>query len=363
MNNGDRFCYVNDLSLPDQLKITVMEPFFGKTLNQLEEIIKSYGLPEYTSRQITGWLYKKQVASIDEMSNLSKLARQKIQESFDIGVSAHSSVSISSDGTMKYLFPVRDGRFIESAYIPDGERATLCVSSQVGCKMGCRFCMTARQGFQGNLTAGEIVNQIRSLPMRDNLTNIVYMGMGEPLDNFQNVMQSLEILTSDWGYAMSPRRITVSTIGIIGAMTKFLEESQCHLAISLHSPFDEERKALMPVQNNQPIQHVLETIKKFDLGRQRRISFEYIMFKGINDTPRHVNQLARILNGIRCRINLIRFHPIPDSPYQTSGDKTIEAFMVALNKKGIRTTLRASRGQDIEAVCGLLSTKETSKTR
>jgi len=338
-----------------------MEPLFGKTLNQLDALVRNLDLPKYTSRQITDWLYKKQVASIDDMSNISKLARQKIKESFEVGVFDHSSVSISSDGTKKYLFPVKDGRFIESAFIPDGDRATLCVSSQVGCKMGCRFCMTARQGFQGNLTAGEIINQIRSLPERDTLSNIVYMGMGEPFDNYQNVLQSLEILTSEWGYAMSPRRITVSTIGIIGAMTKFLEESQCHLAVSLHSPFDEERKALMPVQNNQPIQHVLETIKKFDLGRQRRISFEYIMFKGINDTPRHVNQLARILNGIRCRINLIRFHPIPDSPYQTSDDKTIEAFMVGLNKKGIRTTLRASRGQDIEAACGLLSTKERLK--
>jgi 23S rRNA (adenine2503-C2)-methyltransferase len=319
-------------------------------------------LPKYTSRQITEWLYKKQVSSIDEMSNISKQTRQKLQENFQMGVYFHSSVSISADGTKKYLYPVKDGRFIESAYIPDKDRATLCVSSQVGCRMGCRFCMTARQGFQGNLSAGEIVNQIRSLPERDNLSNIVYMGMGEPFDNFQHVMQSLEILTSEWGYAMSPRRITVSTIGIIGAMTKFLNESQCHLAVSLHSPFDEERKALMPVQNNQPIQHVLETIKRFDLGRQRRVSFEYIMFKGINDTPRHINQLARILNGIRCRINLIRFHSIPDAPYQTSDDKTIEAFMVSLNKKGIRTTLRASRGQDIEAACGLLSTKELHRT-
>jgi 23S rRNA (adenine2503-C2)-methyltransferase len=338
--------------------IATMEPLFGKTLSQLETLVRSLDLPKYTSRQLTEWLYKKQVSSIDEMTNLSKQAREKIKESYEVGVFVHSSVSISTDGTKKYLFPVKDDRFIESAYIPDGDRATLCVSSQVGCRMGCRFCMTARQGFQGNLTAGEIVNQVRSLPESDHLSNIVYMGMGEPLDNFQNVMQSLEILTSEWGYAMSPRRITVSTIGIIGAMTKFLNESQCHLAVSLHSPFDEERKALMPVQNNQPIQHVLETIKKFDLGRQRRVSFEYIMFKGINDTPRHVNQLARILNGIRCRINLIRFHPIPDSPYQTSEDKTIEAFMFGLNKKGIRTTLRASRGQDIEAACGLLSTRE-----
>ena len=340
-----------------------MEPLFGKSLSQLKEIVKSYDMPAFTAGQIADWLYKKHAGSIDEMTNLSKTARQQLKEKFEVGVSGHSSVSVSSDGTKKYLFPVKDDRFIESAYIPDGDRATLCVSSQVGCKMGCRFCMTARQGFQGNLTAGEIVNQIRSLPERDTLSNIVYMGMGEPFDNFQNVMQSLEILTSEWGYAMSPRRITVSTIGIIGTMTKFLEGSQCNLAISLHSPFDEERKALMPVQNNQPIKHVLETIKKFDLGRQRRVSFEYIMFKGINDTPRHVNQLARILNGIRCRINLIRFHPIPDSPYQTSDDKTIEAFMVALNKKDIRTTLRASRGQDIEAACGLLSTKEKEKIK
>jgi 23S rRNA (adenine2503-C2)-methyltransferase len=227
--------------------------------------------------------------------------------------------------------------------------------------MGCRFCMTARQGFQANLTAGEIVNQIRSLPEKDKLTNIVYMGMGEPFDNYQNVIQSLEILTSEWGFAMSPRRITVSTIGIIGAMTKFLEQSECHLAVSLHTPFDDERRMLMPVQNNHPVEEVIKVIRKFDLGRQRRISFEYIMFKDLNDTPRHVNQLARMLNGIRCRINLIRFHPIPDAPYQTSEDKTIEEFRDALNKKAIRTTLRASRGQDIEAACGLLSTLELTK--
>ena len=338
------------------------EPLFGKTLNQLKGTIRDFDLPDYTAIQICDWLYKKQVVTIDEMSNLSKASRKKIKENFDVGVTEHSSVSISNDGTKKYLFPVKEDRFIESAYIPEGDRATLCVSSQVGCRMGCRFCMTARQGFQGNLTAGEIVNQIRSLPERDTLTNIVYMGMGEPFDNYPNVIQSLEILTSEWGYAMSPRRITVSTIGIIGPMTKFLDESQSHLAISLHSPFDEERKMLMPVQNNQPIQHVLETIKMFEIGKQRRISFEYIMFNGINDTSRHVNQLARILNGIRCRINLIRFHPIPDTPYKSSDDKTIEIFMTALNKKGIRTTLRASRGRDIEAACGLLSTKEMNKT-
>lgn len=337
------------------------EVLFGKTLEQLKEVAETFGMPSFTARQLAEWMYKKEVISIDEMTNLSKDFRKKLSDRYELGLTPHKSVSTSSDGTKKYLFPTDSGRFVESAYIPEKTRATLCVSSQVGCRMGCRFCMTARQGFQANLSAGEIVNQVRSLPERDALTNIVYMGMGEPLDNFQNVMQSLEVLTADWGFAKSPRRITVSTIGIIPSMTRFLEQSECHLAVSLHTPFDEERRELMPIQNNQPLEEVLKVIRQFDLGRQRRVSFEYILFKGMNDTARHVNQLARILNGIRCRINLIRFHPIPDSPYVSPDDETIFGFMKALNKKGIRTTLRASRGQDIEAACGLLSTKEISK--
>lgn len=337
------------------------EALFGKTLKQLKELVKTHGLPGFVASQICDWLYKKDITSIDEMLNLSKNARQVLNEHYEFGLTPYKSVSVSTDGTKKYLFPVAGNRFIESAYIPDKDRATLCVSSQVGCRMGCRFCMTARQGFQSNLSAGEIVNQVRSLPEKEKLSNIVYMGMGEPLDNFQNVMQSLEVLTASWGFAMSPRRITVSTIGIIGTMTKFLESSECHLAVSMHTPFAEERRMLMPVQNNHPLNEILEVIRQFDLGKQRRVSFEYILFKGLNDTVRHVNELARLLNGIRCRINLIRFHPIPDSKYFSPDTETILDFMDKLNKKGIRTTLRASRGQDIEAACGLLSTKELEK--
>jgi 23S rRNA (adenine2503-C2)-methyltransferase len=334
------------------------EPLFGKTLSQLQEIVTGLGMPKFTAKQITDWLYKKDITSIDEMTNLSKKARELLSENFEFGLVPPEKVSVSSDGTKKYLYPVENNRFVEAAYIPEKSRATLCVSSQVGCRMGCRFCMTGMQGFQGNLSAGEIVNQIRSLPERENLTNIVYMGMGEPFDNYQNVIQSLEILTSGWGFAMSPRRITVSTIGVIPAMKKFLEESECHLAVSLHTPFDDERRMLMPVQNNHPIEEVLDVIRKFDIGGQRRISFEYIVFKDMNHSPKHVKQLARILNGIRCRINLIRFHPIPGSEYRSPDEETMRSFMEALNSKGIRTTLRASRGQDIEAACGLLSTKE-----
>ncbi len=336
------------------------EKLFGKTLDQLKDVVKQLGLPGFTAKQIADWLYKKDIGTIEEMTNLSLKARTLLEKDFDLGISPYTTVQTSTDGTKKYLFSVNDGKSVESAYIPDKNRATLCVSSQVGCRMGCRFCMTGKQGFQGNLTAGEIVNQIRSLPERDTLTNIVYMGMGEPLDNFQNVMQSLEILTSDWGFAMSPRRITVSSIGIIQAMEKFLNESECHLAISMHTPFDEERKMLMPAENNHPIEQIIDVIRKFDFSGQRRVSFEYIVFKGLNDTPRHINQLAKLLNGIRCRINLIRFHPVPGSEWVSPEFAVINSFMEGLNKKGIRTTLRASRGQDIDAACGLLSTTENS---
>lgn len=334
------------------------ESLFGKTPDELKEIVKELALPGFTAGQISDWLYKKKISSIDEMSNLSKIAREKLNAAFVLGLEAPENVQESVDGTKKYLFNSSAEKYIETAYIPDRDRHTVCVSTQVGCKMGCLFCMTGKQGFQGNLSAGEIVNQIRSIEEWDSVTNIVYMGMGEPLDNLEEVLKSLEILTSDWGLAMSPKRITVSTIGIIPAMLEFLEKSNAHLAVSLHSPFDEERKMLMPIQSVYPVEEVLSEIRKWDFGRQRRVSFEYIMFKGLNDTPNHIKELSRILNGIRCRMNLIRFHPIPDTPLDTSTPETIESFKEQLNAKGITATIRASRGEDIYAACGLLSTKK-----
>jgi len=340
-----------------------MKSLFGNTLPELQNIVLDLGLPKFTAAQITDWLYKKDISSIEEMSNLSKKARTLLAEKYVFGLVDHTKVQESSDGTKKYLFPTQNKKFIEAAYIPDENRNTLCVSSQVGCKMGCLFCMTGKQGFQSNLTAGEIVNQVRNLPEREQISNVVFMGMGEPFDNLDEVLKSLEIFTSDWGFGWSPKRITVSTIGIVPAMKTFLDQSQCHLAVSMHSPFEEERKKLMPVESVYSLEQVLDTIRSFDFGRQRRVSFEYIMFKDLNDTSRHVNELARILNGIRCRINLIRFHPIPNTPLEGSDDASIEKFMTALNDKGIRTTLRASRGQDIFAACGLLSTKELVKKK
>ena len=330
---------------------------FGKTLVQLQGITTSLGLPKFTAKQIADWLYKKDITSIDEMSNLSKKARQLLNESFELGLQPPVTVQTSTDGTKKYLFDIEGQGSVEAAYIPDTNRSTLCVSSQVGCKMRCLFCMTGRQGLKGNLTAGDILNQIRSLPEWHELTNLVYMGMGEPLDNLDAVMQSLEILTSEWGFAWSKRKITVSTIGIVPAMKVFLENSECNLAVSLHTPFESERKMLMPVSHVHSIRDILDEIKKHDLGKQRRVSFEYIVFDGINDTPKHVKELSRILNGINCRINLIRFHEIPKTPLKGTDEKRLQNFKEALNAKGIITTIRASRGQDIDAACGLLSTK------
>jgi 23S rRNA (adenine2503-C2)-methyltransferase len=341
----------------------IKEKLYGKTLNELIAVTKRVRMPGFAAKQIADWLYKKEISSIEEMTNLSKKMREILSNDYEIGLSAPVNVAESSDGTKKYLYKVLDDKYIETAYIPDNERATICVSSQAGCKMGCLFCMTGKQGFQGNLSANEILNQFRSLPEFNKLTNMVYMGMGEPLDNTPEVLRSLEILTSEWGYGWSPTRITVSTVGLKNSIKDFLEKSRCHLAVSLHSPFDEERRTLMPIQRTNSVKEVLDIIRDFDFNSQRRVSFEYILFKGMNDTPSHIKELARILNGIKCRINIIRFHKIPGSEFQSPAIAETIAFKEALNAKGILTTIRSSRGEDIQAACGLLSTMEQNKSK
>ena len=216
--------------------------------------------------------------------------------------------------------------------------------------------MTGKQGFTANLTANQILNQIQSLPENDSLTNIVFMGMGEPLDNVDELFKVLEILTAPYGYAWSPKRITVSTIGVTKGLKRFLEESECHLAVSLHNPFHEERAAIMPVERAWPIAEVAAILRRYDFTHQRRVSFEYIVMSGLNDSPRHIRELCRLLDGIKCRINLIRFHKIPGSPYFSPDDAAMVRLRDTLTAKGIQTTIRASRGEDIQAACGLLST-------
>lgn len=332
------------------------EALYGKTREELSQLCAETGLPRFAAQQIARWLYRRHTEDPQRMSDLPAAVRTRFAERFDRVLRAPERVSTSQDGTKKYLFRTLRGRFIESAYIPDGERATLCVSSQAGCRMGCRFCATGRQGLQHSLSTAEILNQIVSLPERDSLSNLVFMGMGEPLDNTDNVLRALEILTSDWGFGWSPTRITLSTAGVIPELHRFLDQTKVHLAVSLHNPFREERAAIMPVERAWPIADVVEILRSYDFSHQRRVSFEYIVMSGLNDTPRHVRGLCRLLNGIKCRINLIRFHRIPGSPYFSPDGDAMIRFRDTLTAKGIQTTIRASRGEDIRAACGLLST-------
>lgn len=326
------------------------------SLAELKEAVKEWGLPSFTAAQIAKWLYSQHVKDIDEMTNLSKANRAKLSEHYCIGCANPIDAQYSKDGTIKYLFPVQGDKFVETVYIPDKDRATLCVSCQVGCKMNCLFCQTGKQGFEGNLSVSDILNQIYSLPQRESLTNIVFMGQGEPMDNLDNVLKATEILTADYAYAWSPRRITVSSVGMKNKLKRFLDESECHIAISMHSPIPEQRAQLMPAERGMSIKDVVELLRNYDFSHQRRLSFEYIMFNGFNDSMTHAREIVRLLQGLDCRINLIRFHQIPDVPLHETDEKKMESFRDYLTKKGIFTTIRASRGQDIYAACGLLST-------
>lgn len=336
-----------------------LQPLFGLTLNELSALATDLGLPRFAAGQLARWLYQKRVVSIDAMTDISAANRERLKAQYTVGRTENRGVSTSQDGTKKYLFSTSEGAFIESAYIPDGERATLCVSSQAGCRMGCRFCATGRQGLQHSLSTTEILNQIASLPEFDHLTNLVFMGMGEPLDNLDQVLRALEILTAEWGFGWSPTRITVSTAGVAKALDRFLTASKVHLAVSLHNPFPEERVEIMPIEKAWSIREVCDILRRYDFTHQRRVSFEYIVLKGMNDSPRHIKELCRLLDGIKCRINLIRFHKIPSSPYYSPDAEAMIRFRDTLTAKGIQTTIRASRGEDIQAACGLLSTEKT----
>lgn len=333
----------------------------GKTLEELKTVVSELEMPAFTAKQLSEWLYKKRVFTINEMSNISAKNRELLNEKYDVGRSLPAQTATSEDGTKKYLFKTEGGHFIETVYIPEEDRATLCVSSQVGCKMGCVFCMTGKQGFIAQLTTTEILNQIMSIPEAETLTNLVFMGMGEPFDNTLPLLRSLDILTADYGYAWSPRRITVSSIGLIPSMKVFLEKSNCHLAISLHSPFTQDRLELMPIEKSFPLAKVLEELRKHDFSKQRRVSFEYILFDGINDTMRHAVELVKILKGIDCRINLIRFHAIPGVNLKSSTPEKMNFFRDYLTSNGVTTTIRRSRGEDIFAACGMLSSLENEK--
>jgi adenine C2-methylase RlmN of 23S rRNA A2503 and tRNA A37 len=407
------------------------EKLLGKNLQELKDVCKGLSLPQFAGGQIAQWLYKKRVTTFDAMTNLSLSSRQKLSEKYDIGFVQPSEAAVSKDGTKKYLFPCHTGTFIEAVMIPDEERVTLCVSSQAGCRMGCKFCMTGRQGFKGNLDAAEILSQFFTIPEADRLTNAVFMGMGEPLDNLENVVRAIDVLTAEWGCGWSPKRITVSTIGISSSaphgtdelqkplrlkslrsmrsagfatssvpvkssgdaiglqqparlkslrsmrspgsatpiagvavesmLQRYLDETKTHLAVSMHNPFAGERLDMMPVEKMNPLDRTLEIIRQYDFTGQRRVSFEYIMFKGLNDNKRHADAIISKLRGLECRVNLIRFHDIGDTKFQSSPMPVIEQFKERLCNAGITATIRASRGEDIFAACGMLSGLKNKK--
>ena len=332
----------------------------GKTLEELQEVALAVGLKKFAGKQLANWLYVKRVTSFDEMTNISLSAREQLKQSYRIGRHMPIAHVESKDGTKKYLFQVGN-QYVESVYIPDAERATLCVSTQAGCKMGCKFCMTGTLGFQGHLSAADILNQIFYFDLAsDNqsidgaLTNVVYMGEGEPMDNLDAVLRSLNVLTKDWGCAWSPKRITVSSVGYMPGLKRFLDESECHLAISLHNPFGAERQEVMPIEKRYHLTDVVDLLKQYDWTHQRRISFEYICWYNQNDTIRHAKELLRLLKGLPCRMNLIRFHAGVDATFPGSNERQMEWLRDYLNAGGITTTIRRSRGEDILAACGML---------
>ena len=334
------------------------DKLYGKTLQELEVICASLSLPRFTAKQIADWLYKKEISSISQMSNLSLRARAALEDIFDFGLTPYREKVVSKDGTKKYLFEYEGNAWVEAVMIPDKERYTLCVSTQVGCRMNCQFCSTGKQGLKRNLTTNEILNIIRSIDEFSLLTNVVYMGMGEPLDNYDNLMRSLEVLTQKWGMAWSGKRITVSTCGFLPKLKDFLNSTNVHLAISLHNIIPSERAEIMPIERAYKIEDVIELLKQYDWSGQRRLTFEYIVFKNLNDKPRHILSLAKELGELECRVNLIRFHSIPNTIFQSSEQEDMIKFRDILSSKGITTTIRASRGEDILAACGLLSTKK-----
>ncbi len=353
------------LSLHHQLQLQQMEPkqtLLGMTLAEITESVTELNLPKFTAKQIADWVYLKRVKTIDEMTNISLKNRELLTERFDVGRSEPLDIKTSVDGTRKMLFKTAGGKFIETVTIPEDDRLTICVSSQVGCRMNCDFCMTGKQGFHDNLTAGEILNQVYSVPDSEQITNLVFMGMGEPLDNWKQVKKASELLMADYGLAWSPKRITLSTIGLTANLKRFLEESKCHLAVSLHNPIPEERQAIMPIERTAPAASVISLLREHDWSHQRRLSFEYIMFDGVNDTLLYARELTKLLAGLDCRINLIRFHVIPMSKLKPSTEQNMIKFRDFLTAKGFISTIRASRGEDIFAACGMLSTAKIGKS-
>jgi 23S rRNA (adenine2503-C2)-methyltransferase len=327
----------------------------GLTSDEIFNLIGPGGFTLRHAVSVSNAVYKKRVTAVSEIPRIPKSLISFLEENFCIGLYPPHLTEVSADKTEKYLFCSPDGKYFETVYIPDNKRNTICVSTQSGCRMGCPFCVTGSYGFNGSLSAGDIVNQVLSIPESAKINRVVFMGMGEPLDNLGNVLKSCRILTEEWGLAIGSQNITVSTVGITGGVKTFLEKSDCNLTVSLLSPFPEERIKVIPAERIYPVKEILKLMTEYHVKRKRRLSAAYVMIKDFNDSDRHLEELKKMLAGTGIRVNLLPYHKTLNDSNSSSSIERMQFFRHELNIKGISASVRRSRGADISAACGLLA--------
>ena len=332
-----------------------MKSLCGLTADEIYDLIGYSGYTRLQAVSVSNSIYKKHISDISDFAKIPYRLKEMLLKVAHTGINLPLASEVSEDKSVKYLFRTEDGKEFETVYIPDKKRNTVCVSTQSGCRMGCSFCVTARYGYHGNLTAGEIVNQIIAIPQSENVTHVVFMGMGEPMDNLENVLKACKIITAEWGLAISARNVTVSTVGLMPAVEQFLQNSDCNLALSLYSPFAVERKKMVPAENIYPVNIIINLIKNFPLKKKRRLSIAYVMIKNLNDSDYHLEELKSILTGSAIRVNLLPYNTVPSDQKSSSSAERMQFFKHNLIISGISASIRKSRGTDISAACGLLA--------
>jgi 23S rRNA (adenine2503-C2)-methyltransferase len=333
----------------------VMKDICGLTAEEIFCLIEPSGYSLSHAIAISNSIYKHGATTFSEIKSISKNMKNYLESEAVIGTLNIIKSELSIDNTIKYLFRTETGKEFETVYIPDNKRITVCVSTQSGCRMGCYYCATGRYGFHGNLTAGEIVSQVISIPDAEKVTHVVFMGMGEPMDNLDEVLKACNILTAEWGVALSPRNVTVSTVGITPAVNEFLKRSSCNLTISLYSPFTEERKRIIPSEKLYPVIDIIDTLKSFPKKKSRRFTISYMMISNMNDTDSHLEALISLLIGSEIRVNLLPYHIVSDDQNVSASKERMQIFKHNLVISGISASIRKSRGADISAACGLLA--------
>ncbi|HEY8497176.1 MAG TPA: 23S rRNA (adenine(2503)-C(2))-methyltransferase RlmN [Limnochordales bacterium] len=334
---------------------------YGMGLEELTAFVQELGEPAYRARQLMEWLYQRHVTDFDAMTNLPKALRHTLAQRATAEAPTVAHVQVSSDGTRKYLLRVFDGDTVEAVLIPEGNRLTACLSSQIGCGIGCRFCATALMGLTRNLSPGEIAGQLAAIQHESGrrVTNVVMMGMGEPLANYTSVMRALRLMNHPLGFGLGARRLTISTVGIVPRIRDLAREVlQVGLAVSLHAADDETRDLLVPINQRYPIAELMAAVRDYVEQTHRRVTFEYVLLRGVNDSPADARKLAGLLEGLLCHVNLIPFNPVPETGFERPEAAVIKRFQDELTKRGIPATVRRSRGSDIDAACGQLRRRQ-----